>query len=87
MDYETLKLKYEKRLNKAGFYYPEIDNSYIKYRRYGGRKSSPDVLTIFFDDEGITKIELIGYDEHHMLVPKIYDEFKSMEDLFEFLGA
>jgi len=86
MEIEKFRSEYEKRLNELGFYYSEDGNSFIKYERHGNRSVVPnDVLTISFDNGGITKIKLIEHAYHYRVETDIYDNFKSMEDLFEFL--
>jgi len=88
MDIENFKNEYEKRLNKVGFHYSEIGNSFIEYERHGKRSVVPnDVLTIFFENGEIKKIELIEHSYHYRVETDIYDNFKSMEELLEFLGA
>jgi len=80
------KNEYEKRLNKVGFYYSEIGNSFIKYERHGKRSVVPnDVLTISFEKGEIKKIELIEHTYHYRVETNIYDNFKSIEQLLEFL--
>jgi hypothetical protein len=87
MNLEDFRSEYEKRLNKKGFHYSEIGSSYIKYERHGKRSVVPnDVLTIYFDNQGITKIELIEHSYHYRVETDIYD-FKTMEQLLEYLGA
>jgi len=86
MDPLDFRDEYEERLNKVGFHYSEIGNSFIRYERHGHRSVVPnDVLTISFDNEGITKIELIEHSYHYRVETDIYDKFKSMEELLEVL--
>jgi len=86
MDIENFRSEYDERLNKVGFFYSEIGNSFIKYERHGKRSVVPnDVLTISFEKGEIKKIELIEHSYHYRVETDIYDNFNSMEELLEFL--
>jgi len=86
MDIEKFRSEYEKRLNELGFYYKTNDEEKIEYEKPSKtrRVIHNDVITIYFNNEGIENIRLLEYGYHYREEIRTLF-FKSMEELFRVL--